>query len=150
MIGQAHLNCIHQACLFISSMFVPENNLIHYKKREKTSYCLLYFVVHIVFSMYWPVLDVRRPQMKITAIPCRILPNTPNIHNTVSQRDEKLYTAGLVDTKIQDITGWKKIAQYLKPQCPPLTSMFNGARAIEAVALAVHPYPIFLEDQWSA
>ena len=51
VIGQAHLNCIHQACLFISSMFVPENNLIHYKKRETTSYCLLYFVVHIVFSM---------------------------------------------------------------------------------------------------
>ena len=43
--------------------------------------------------------------MKITATPRRILPNTPNIHNTVSQRDEKLYTAGLVDTKIQDITG---------------------------------------------
>ena len=146
MIGQAHLNCIHQACLFISSMFVPENNLIHYKKREKTSYCLLYFVVHIVFSMYWPVLDVRRPQMKITAIPCRILPNTPNIHNTVSQRDEKL-SSWYQNTRHYRL---KKIARYLKPQCPPLTSMFNGARAIEAVALAVHPYPIFLEDQWSA
>ena len=42
--------------------------------------------------------------MTITAIRCRILPNTPNIHNTVSKRDEKLYTVGLVDTIIQDIT----------------------------------------------